>query len=262
MTNVNHPFEHFGPAPYRVVQVREIVHIVPGAYARAGSTCDVCGTGIRWVYFVRAANGTEFRTGCDCAQKCGMSAKELKQARGAYIRDRNEEQRRAGSEARLQQERDADPQGLTRAERAQAAGLGRDAARRWLETERKVEAQHVGALKQRLRGLELRVDHVAVWEGHYGVTSLYIMRDRAGNAYTWKTSGGLATEQSDGTWLRPTEAGEFKGDPRRSAWFRCDATVKRHTEYEGLRQTEITRVAVKSMGLLEPVTQTRHLRAS
>lgn len=264
---VKHPFEFFGPSPYRVVRVQEVVHVVPGMYARAGSTCDVCGTCIRWVYTIKAGDGTEFRTGSDCAQKCGMSAAELREARRSFIRERTSEASRAAraraqaARAQAEAEERAANGGLTKAERREAEALGRDAARRWLETERLVEARHMGEIGKRLRGLELRVDYVASFEGYYGLTRIYGMRDRAGNALVWKTGGSLGLDKPGHipSW-HPATIKEHK-KPRWSAWVICDATVKAHSEYKGLRQTELARVKVRSMGELEPVNETRFLEA-
>lgn len=257
---LRHPFETFGPAPYRIVRIEEKVHVIPGVMVKAAGSCDVCMTSIRWAYTVRAGNGVEFITGCDCAEKCGMTAKELRDARRSYVRERNAAERRAHRAAAEAAERSGNPLGLTRREMTQATVAGEQAARLWLEAERKAEAQHTGIVGKRARGLELRVDHIASWEGYYGITYLYIMRDRAGNAYTWKTSASLGFDGPDG-WQRVSEID--RDEPRKSAWFVCDATVKAHTVYEGLRQTVLARVKVKSVGdTFEVVRNTRYLRAA
>ena len=35
----------------------------------AGSSCDYCGTGIRYQFWVRSADGKVFKVGCDCIHK-------------------------------------------------------------------------------------------------------------------------------------------------------------------------------------------------
>jgi len=62
MNNLVHVFEGkgLGPAPYRLARV---------AYSQAGTHCDYCGTAIRNVFWVEAANHTTFKVGCDCIAK-------------------------------------------------------------------------------------------------------------------------------------------------------------------------------------------------
>lgn len=43
----------------------------PGAPLQPGGTCDFCGTGIRYEFWVRSAAGNEFKVGCDCIHKTG-----------------------------------------------------------------------------------------------------------------------------------------------------------------------------------------------
>lgn len=66
-----HPFEKalLGRAPFRCVRVEEIVHMGPNGHSRAGSSCDFCGTSIRWVFFIHSSDGKEFKVGCDCVAK-------------------------------------------------------------------------------------------------------------------------------------------------------------------------------------------------
>jgi hypothetical protein len=144
---------------------------------------------------------------------------------------------------------------LTREELRDAEVQGWNAAKSWLENERRVEAQHVGKPGARLRGLELRVDHVASWEGRYGITRLYVLRDRAGNCLIWKTGGGT---------VNLPDAQMSKKEPRQrrlSRWFLADATVKSHGERDGMRQTELTRLkTTAALGELETISEIRGLR--
>jgi len=42
-----------------------------GALVQADSTCDYCGTCIRYEFWVCSADGKEFKVGCDCIHKTG-----------------------------------------------------------------------------------------------------------------------------------------------------------------------------------------------
>lgn len=260
----SHPFEFYGPAPYRIVKVEERVHVVPGMFARAGSTCDVCGACIRWCYTVRAGNGAEFTVGCDCARKAGMSAAEIREANRGYRRERAEREAAVSRREREAAEREANRSAFgiaaTDREIREGSAAGRAAARQWLEAERLVEARYVGEVGKRLRGLELRCDAGFHFDGHFGTTHIWILRDRAGNAYVWKTSASLGYDDpSDHCW-KPATTRDRDG-VRKSGWFVCDATVKAHAVYRGLRQTELARVKIRSLGTLAPVRETRFLRA-
>ncbi len=66
-----HPFERagLGAAPFRCVGHEEIVFQIPGQPARAGGSCDYCGTGIRDAFRILSADGRTFKVGCDCVRK-------------------------------------------------------------------------------------------------------------------------------------------------------------------------------------------------
>lgn len=68
-----HVFERagHGKAPFKFVGFEEIVHIVPGESPMPGSSCDFCGTGIRYVYWILSSDGNLFKVGCDCVAKTG-----------------------------------------------------------------------------------------------------------------------------------------------------------------------------------------------
>lgn len=61
-TILTHRFENagLGKWPYRFQGVDD-----PGR----GSSCDYCGTGIRFQFWFRSADGKRFKTGCDCFYK-------------------------------------------------------------------------------------------------------------------------------------------------------------------------------------------------
>ena len=81
--------------------------------------------------------------------------------------------------------------------------------------------EFVGEPKQRLRGLVLTVRTVREIEGDYGISTLLVMRDAEGHTFKWFSSSVYGVDAGDVLTL--------------------DATVKGHEEYEGTKQTVITR---------------------
>lgn len=97
-----------------------------------------------------------------------------------------------------------------------------------VEAERKanpVTNEWVSEVKTRLRGLKVVVTKVAYIEGDYGVSTLLVMRDDAGHAFKWFASGAKEVEAGDEITL--------------------DATVKAHEEFNGTKQTVLTRGKIK-----------------
>jgi len=70
-----HRFElaGLGKAPFQFTgKVTETVFVAcPGATPKSGSSCDYCGTGIRYEFWLRSADQKEFKVGCDCIHKAG-----------------------------------------------------------------------------------------------------------------------------------------------------------------------------------------------
>lgn len=67
-----HPFEEagFGRAPYRFDGVtRNWFVACPGDPGKPGGSCDFCGAGIAYEYWVKSADGRRFKVGCDCIAK-------------------------------------------------------------------------------------------------------------------------------------------------------------------------------------------------
>jgi hypothetical protein len=94
-----------------------------------------------------------------------------------------------------------------------------------------VVRKHVGALGDRLE-LVVTVLRVADVETDYETLHIHTLRDQAGNAIVWKTT----SKRLDVGW-----SGAVKG------------TVKKHAEYRGEQQTELSRVAeVKAKPKKEP----------
>ena len=70
-----HAFEiaGLGKAPFKFVGFEEKWHVIGNGSAQrqAGSSCDFCGTGIAYVYWILSSDGRQFKVGCDCVQKTG-----------------------------------------------------------------------------------------------------------------------------------------------------------------------------------------------
>lgn len=84
--------------------------------------------------------------------------------------------------------------------------------------------EHVGQIKKR-EVFEITVENVIACDGSYGTTGLHKMVDAAGNDLAWFASG--STE-----WLAVGKT------------YKIKATVKKHDEYKGRKQTVLSRVAV------------------
>lgn len=103
--------------------------------------------------------------------------------------------------------------------------------------EKAAKSAHVGEVGKRIE-LVVRYERMHSWDGFYGPTQLFRFDDE-GNALVWKTSGYLPcvdVRHADGwTANRPMPQG---------AILRIRATVKKHDDYRGERQTALTRVKV------------------
>ena len=91
--------------------------------------------------------------------------------------------------------------------------------------EEKPESQHLGSVGDR-GSFELTILSKKVWEGHYGDTFFYIMKDDKENLFTWKASRPI---RKDGEAVQRGDKVCLKG------------TIKDHTEYENRRTGEITK---------------------
>lgn len=83
-----HKFEAagLGKAPFRFVSCEEKTYqACPGAPVQPGGSCDYCGTGIRFLFWCKSADGKRFKVGCDCIRKVsdGAVTKLLKDAERA-----------------------------------------------------------------------------------------------------------------------------------------------------------------------------------
>lgn len=127
-----HPFEEsgFGRAPYRFDGVtRNWFSAGPGDPGKPGGSCDYCGAGIAFEYWVKSADGRRFKVGCDCIAKLAK-ASNVAFAGDTLARDADIARRRLERERRAEQQhakrmalRDAFAAWYTVARQAQACAL-------------------------------------------------------------------------------------------------------------------------------------------
>lgn len=98
-------------------------------------------------------------------------------------------------------------------------------ARKAVQRKQASNSQWVGNEGDHIELHNLQVRLLTSWDTMYGVTYLYKFIDEQGNNLTWKTS----------KWLGETD--EITPDLRIS----LKGTIKAHSEYQGLKQTELTR---------------------
>ena len=82
--------------------------------------------------------------------------------------------------------------------------------------------EYVGMVGERLRNLEATVIRVRPSYGYYGDQTIVNLETPDGNTFVWFASGNLDIEKGE--------------------YWKFDATVKKHSEYKGVRQTQVTRV--------------------
>ena len=82
-------------------------------------------------------------------------------------------------------------------------------------------SSHVGTVGQRITITAATAKLVTSWETLYGTTRLYKFTDNQGNVFVWRAS--RAIKISDGMAIK--------------------GTVKDHSEYNGIKQTVLTRCA-------------------
>jgi len=97
-----------------------------------------------------------------------------------------------------------------------------DKANKERESRIRNTSEYVGEVGKRVV-FNLMVEKVLEFDGMYGTTLIHLMSDNLGNRFVWKSSG---------------KAFEI-GIP-----IRIKATVKKHGEYKGTKQTELTRCSL------------------
>lgn len=89
-----------GVAPFKIVGFQEITTpTVGGVPAKAGSTCDACGTGIKDVFWIQGADGRRFKVGNVCVDKTGDAG--LRRVVAAKVRELKTARRHAREAARI-----------------------------------------------------------------------------------------------------------------------------------------------------------------
>jgi hypothetical protein len=101
------------------------------------------------------------------------------------------------------------------------------------EKERRLAAErppseHQGQLKERMQ-VELHVTRRNGWQTDFGYKTAYTMEDRSGNSYVWMTTSLGFPETANDT----------------NNWFLVKGTVKKHSEFRGVKQTELTRLTIE-----------------
>jgi hypothetical protein len=86
--------------------------------------------------------------------------------------------------------------------------------------------EYLGEPKTRLKGIAATVERVRYSEGFYGTTTIVSLRTPMGHSLVWFASGYLDVQVND-VWV-------------------IDGTVKDHKEYNGTRQTVVTRVKYRA----------------
>jgi len=89
-------------------------------------------------------------------------------------------------------------------------------------------SQHVGDVKSR-QTFELTLTFAKSFDGFYGMTWIHRFEDQDGNVFVWKTKDLIGNSK------RCFENGES---------MEVTATVKKHSDYQGEKQTELSRVKV------------------
>jgi len=265
---MTHPFEKagLGKAPFSCTHVTENVFVVGDGTTKAGGCCDYCGTGIRWEFWIKGsiAGAKQFKVGCDCVAKTGWGIDRFLEVRAEHTRAR----RQAGAQKRRESRK-----AQIEAERAQRTAQRLEATQAWRDansalvarleaysgnneflrgmiqnlaqwgnlTARQAEAtescfavidrleaaransKHIGAVGDKVT-LTITIEHIIVIEGFYGTTYITIAHDEQGNAITYKGAGRTIGRKGETLSIK--------------------ASVKEHTEYNGVKQTAIQRPKV------------------
>jgi hypothetical protein len=107
-----HPFEKagLGKAPFKCVAVTVNVYdsgagSLFGSYKQPGGSCDYCGTGIMYEYWITGADGSKFKVGSDCVAKTGghQHVSEFKAIKAKHMAEKRSAKRKEKWEARQAQ---------------------------------------------------------------------------------------------------------------------------------------------------------------
>lgn len=99
----------------------------------------------------------------------------------------------------------------------------------------KHDSEWMGKVKQRLN-LHVTYIRTNAFDGYMGRTTyIHTFEDADGNVLVWKTTNVLEYIDENDTYQYVAEGSDFD----------IAATVKDHTEYRGVKQTEVTRLKIK-----------------
>ena len=96
-----HPFERsgLGTAPFQFVRYEYLTYqACPGAPVQVGGSCDHCGTGIKDAFWIRGADGREFKVGSSCVYKTSGKESPLGREVAARAATARRDKARAGRE--------------------------------------------------------------------------------------------------------------------------------------------------------------------
>lgn len=259
-----HPFEqaNLGKAPFRCTHVTVRWFSIPGVpgTTKPGSSCDYCGTGIAYEYWIKSSDEKTFKVGCDCVLKTHAVVDNFKQVKREFARQQKEAKyakRREAREAAFKVQRDQRFEQFQKDEPAIAAFLlalspdynensfirdMRDSMIKWgsltgnqtgaikrmieRAQERAVErdaSEHFGTIGQRFTGeFEIVAKRISDFQTQiYGAaTSYWYLLKMGTNVAVYRGTSNLGGE---GEKIKAT------------------FTVKDHKDYKGTKQTVLAR---------------------
>jgi len=257
-----HPFEKagLGKAPFTCVGVHENVYVTAGgAHKQPGGCCNYCGTGIQYEYEIVSADGAKFVVGSDCVARVGDVA-EFRETRLKFARDRRAmkaQVRRAIRQAVWDKEREERKANWKIANKATADKVTdydgsneylismklfalengyitnnmADAIERTFEFEERKElirqrSKHIGNEGERFKKVMAKITAsklIGYNEFYYPPVPRVLVKleTESGDQLVWWTSRGYQIDE------------EFAP---------VSFTVKGHDEYDGVKQTIVTRV--------------------
>ena len=105
----------------------------------------------------------------------------------------------------------------------------RKAEREATKDAERLASEYVGQIGKRIDVDVTDMQLVTSWENQWGYTYLYKFTDINGNVLIWFASGIFGYWTKDGEWVQHENINKIR------------ATVKEHTERDGVKQTVITR---------------------
>lgn len=275
-----HSFEraNLGKAPFRCVGYHKAVYqAIPGdpnCPIQPGSSCDFCGQGIMHVYLIKGADGRQFKVGIDCVARTGDTAlsealrkerraEERRDRDAAWRAERAERDAKRAREMAERAERNAEQFAMViegaqivsecahvgEYERASAAHVYRQITTGERSGVSDVEwkllalgylaailppSAHMCKVGDRVRNVVARYEGgptIGI-DSPYGPSVLAKFRviegPNAGAVLVWKTKYHPA---------------------RKGAVVAIAGTVKEHSEYQGTKQTMVTRCKVETIDM-------------